>query len=59
MVVTEIMKKVDVRFMELGNKGVKVRVAVLAISNVNLNKCHLEVVESARSQNKLWKSFPK
>ena len=49
VVVTEIMKRADVRFMELGNKGMKVREAVLAITSVNLDKRSLEIAEGARS----------
>ena len=59
MVVTETMKGVDVGFMKLGNEGMKVGERVLAITNLNLNKCSLEIAESARGRNELWKCFPK
>jgi hypothetical protein len=59
VVVTEIVKRVDVRSVELGNKGMKVREAVLAITGINLDKRSLEIAEGARSQYELWKSFPK
>ena len=49
MVVTEIMKRADVGFMELGNKGMKVGEAVLAITSINLDKRSLEIAEGARS----------
>jgi len=53
------MKRVDVGFIELGNEGVKVGEVVLAITDVNLNKCSLEIAKSARGRNELWKCFPK
>ena len=59
MIVTEIVERVDVGFMELGNEGMEVREAVLAISSINLNERSLEGVKGARSRNELWKSFPK
>jgi hypothetical protein len=49
MVVTEIMKRADVGFMELRNEGMKVGEDVLAITGINLDKRSLEVVEGARS----------
>ena len=53
------MKGANVGFIELGNQGMKVREAVLAITNVNLNKRSLEIAEGTRGRNELWKSFPK
>lgn len=59
MVVTEIAKRADVGFMELGNKRMKVGEAVLAITGINLDKRSLEIAKGARSRYELWKSFPK
>ena len=49
VVVTEIAKRADVGFMELGNKRMKVGEAVLAITGVNLDKRSLEIAKGARS----------
>jgi hypothetical protein len=59
VIVTEITERADVGFMELGNEGMEVGEAVLAITGINLNERSLEIIEGARGRNELWKSFPK
>ena len=59
MIVVEIAKGVNVRFMRLRDEGMEVSEGVLAISGIDRNKRSLEIVKGARWRDELWKSFPK
>lgn len=48
----------NIGFTELGNEGMKVGDAILAVI-IHLDERSLEIAEGARSGDELWKCFPK